>query len=74
MTNPLRFLPLALLFAFSSCTAEVPTQAPAENPTQAPAEALAENPTQAPTEAPTEAPAENLERLPEVRYYVVADT
>ena len=46
MTNPLRFLPLALLFAFSSCTAEVPTEAPAENP----------------------------ERLPEVRYYVVADT
>ena len=42
MTNPLRFLPLALLFAFSSCTAE--------------------------------APAENPERLPEVRYYVVADT
>ena len=70
MTNPLRFLPLALLFAFSSCTAEVPTEVPAENPTQAPAEALAENPTQ----APTEAPAENLERLPEVRYYVVADT
>jgi len=66
MTNPLRFLPLALLFAFSSCTAE--------NPTQAPAEAPAENPTEAPTEAPPEAPAENPERLPEVRYYVVADT
>ena len=70
MTNPLRFLPLALLFAFSSCTAENPTEALAENPTQAPAEAPAENP----TEAPTEAPAEKPERLPEVRYYVVADT
>ena len=66
MTNPLRFLPLALLFAFSSCTAE--------NPTEAPAEAPAENPTEAPTEAPHEAPAEKPERLPEVRYYVVADT
>jgi hypothetical protein len=54
MTNLLRFLPLAILFGFTSCCSEAPTEVP---PDAAAAISGAE-----------------VARLPEVRYYVIADT
>jgi hypothetical protein len=62
MTNPLRFLPLALLFGLLSCGEEAPAAAPDSASAGGPGEA----------EVVTLAA--DAAQLPEVRYYVVADT
>lgn len=64
MTNPLRFLPVALLFGLLSCSEEAPAAAPDSASASA----------GGPGEAEVVTPAADAAQLPEVRYYVVADT
>jgi hypothetical protein len=62
MTNFLRCLPVGLLFGLLSCSEEAPAAAPDSASAGGPGEA----------EVVT--PAADAAQLPEVRYYVVADT
>jgi hypothetical protein len=60
MTNFLRCLPLALLLGLLSCSEEAPAAAP--------------DSASAAGEAEVVTPVADAAQLPEVRYYVVADT
>ena len=60
MINSLRCLPVALLFGLLSCSEEAPT--------------VAVDSTSAAGDSEVVTPAADAAQLPEVRYYVVADT